>query len=327
MKKQNVKKLPEIAATDSNRRVIEAIQSGIEVDQKDEIGNTALIVAAGRGNDSLVKFLLKNGANVNAPTKTTVSSARGGTALIYAARYGHNKIVELLVQAGADVNARTAWAETPLYETTVRGDLKIFRYLVRHGAKPTLLETFVSIQNRRIDILRALLCAGADPNWKHPKTEQTLLGKAVHFTRDAAFVALLLKGGANPNAMTGRRYPLNLAAVIGDVKICKLLLRHGAKIDQQDFFKRTPVMDAAFKGHKEAVNLLLAKGADVRLRDNFGKSAWDLAKEGGNSKLLPSLLPSNASKSAENHKNSTRRSLRVRKRSSSQGRQSGKPSK
>lgn len=289
MKKKVACTLPEAAFGDDTKRVMGMVNSGSPVDQRDEIGNTALVIAAGRGNEDLVKALLKAGANVNATTSKTVSSARGGTALIYAVRAGYKSIAKRLVDAGAKVNAETTWGESPLYEATCQGDLKTVEYLIKQDAKPTLIVPFIAIQNRKLQILKAVLSAGANPNWRNPKTEDTLLGKALQFTKDPAFVSLLLKSGADPNILTGRRGPLNLAARFMGLKTCKLLVAHGAQVNRQDNFKRTPLMDAASRGREEIVKFLLVQSADIRKRDKEGKTAWDLAKEGGHLNLLPLL--------------------------------------
>jgi ankyrin repeat protein len=56
-----------------------------------------------------------------------------------------------------------------------------------------------------------------------------------------------------------------------------LLLDKGARIDDQDNRGRTALMIAAELGHRSAVELLLAHGADASLLDKQGKTARDLA--------------------------------------------------
>jgi ankyrin repeat protein len=68
-----------------------------------------------------------------------------------------------------------------------------------------------------------------------------------------------------------------------------LLLKHGAKVNDQDRFGRSALMDAAFKGQVKTVKFLLANGANPRLKDDDGKTAWDLAKENGHTEILPLL--------------------------------------
>ncbi|HCZ14113.1 MAG TPA: ankyrin repeat domain-containing protein [Accumulibacter sp.] len=61
-------------------------------------GWSPLIYAAFNGHRTTVEYLLKKGANVNATTEN------GSTALLFAARFGHIEIVSVLLQNKADPN-------------------------------------------------------------------------------------------------------------------------------------------------------------------------------------------------------------------------------
>src|ERR1035437_8683314 len=55
--------------------------------------------------------------------------------------------------------------------------------------------------------------------------------------------------------------------------IAQMLILHGARVDQADpATGSTPLNEAARKGHRELVALLLDKGADPKRRDNSGAS-------------------------------------------------------
>ncbi|XP_046560884.1 putative ankyrin repeat protein RF_0381 [Haliotis rubra] len=53
---------------------------------------------------------------------------------------------------------------------------------------------------------------------------------------------------------------------------------------------RTPIMAAAFSGHKSLFDFLESKGADLTLLDTFGDSVLHLACEGGNTALVDHLV-------------------------------------
>lgn len=294
--KKKQKSLIDIVLKGDTALLRAALAQGVSVNETDNLGGTALMAAAKFGHEGKVQVLLEAGADVNLAMSKKVSSTRGRTALLYAVSEGQKNVSKLLVEAGANVNAETTWGESPLYEATRRGEVEMVKYLLAQGAKPTWVPTFTAIRSRRGDILMALLDAGADPNWKSPKTEETLLGEAVQFTKDARFVLPLLKSGARPNDITGRRCPLNYAAWDGNVEICELLLKHGADVNKQDRFGRTALMDASFKGRIETVKFLLAKGANTEFKDKHGKTASDLAEENGFPELLELLEGSKTKK-------------------------------
>lgn len=63
-----------------------------------ELGaSTPLMEAAQEGHLELLRYLISQGANVNAKTAT------GDTALTYACENGHSDVAELLLQANADL--------------------------------------------------------------------------------------------------------------------------------------------------------------------------------------------------------------------------------
>ena len=50
-------------------------------------------------------------------------------------------------------------------------------------------------------------------------------------------------------------------------------------VDHRSYFNATPLMLAAQSGNVALVEALLARGADPRVRDHYGHSAWDYALE------------------------------------------------
>ena len=72
------------------------LSKGAKIDERNENGETALIIAAKQGNNFIVGLLLEHGANV------TCSDFLEHTALYYAAENGNNDIVEKLLLAGAE---------------------------------------------------------------------------------------------------------------------------------------------------------------------------------------------------------------------------------
>ena len=71
------------------------ITAGADVDAKNGVGFTPLIVAARNGRNDFVSLLLENGADPEAVDND------GRSAMHYASEAGYTEIVEMLLTAGA----------------------------------------------------------------------------------------------------------------------------------------------------------------------------------------------------------------------------------
>ena len=122
-------------------------------------GDTALIVAAGKGHTDIVELLVGAGADVNKADKI------GLTALMYAVQDGHADIMKLLFKARADVNQADSGGLTALMLAAEVGDMDIVRLLLEAGA---------DVNKADNDGLTALMLAA-----KHGHTDivNVLLGK------------------------------------------------------------------------------------------------------------------------------------------------------
>lgn len=92
---------------------------------------SALTIAAHRGHEHVIRWLLGRGADPNHDNR------EGRTALHVAAEGGHVTIVEMLLKAGVRVDTKTLdGRETPLIAAQRAGHAQIAAMLARAGAKP-----------------------------------------------------------------------------------------------------------------------------------------------------------------------------------------------
>jgi ankyrin repeat protein len=90
------------------------------------------------------------------------------------------------------------------------------------------------------------------------------------------------------------------AAAEGRLEMVEHLLREGTEVNVgQPMVGQTPLMCAAEKDHEAIVELLLANGADVRLKDPMGRSAIDYAERTASESLVPVLAEAYAEASPE----------------------------
>lgn len=103
----------------SSKDVQSLIRAGIDVNARDDWGQTALISVArwgkGRPQPELVKTLIQTGVDVNAKEDLV-----GDTALISLARWGEGRqispeVVKILIQAGVDVNVKDNYGHDALF--------------------------------------------------------------------------------------------------------------------------------------------------------------------------------------------------------------------
>ena len=105
------------------------IANGANVNAKDEDGHTPLHEAAGDNATETAALLLKNGAEVNAKNNG------GFTPLHYAATVNAPETAALLLKNGAEVNAKNNWDGTPLDWATRQEHSEIQSLLKRHGGR------------------------------------------------------------------------------------------------------------------------------------------------------------------------------------------------
>ena len=181
-------------------------------------------------------------------------------------------------------------------------DAELVAEAIRQGADVNALwedQTFLSaaVQIDKIELVRLLLAAGADPNGKNPDgtTALTWCGD------DPALTAALLDAGASALHERCERLwfsSLHHAAVDGDVARLRMLIERGDArylLNTFDTDGRTPLHEAASEGHCEAVQLLLDAGADPNLVDELSyNTAIGLATDGGHLGTVKLLLAAGA---------------------------------
>lgn len=254
------------------------LESGAEPDRPDADRATPILLACKSGFKRLVKSLLRKGVNLRAQTYGGVFSY-GETALSIAAGNGNREIVRMLLEAGADVNQPLRKGVTALASAAASGDVTIVRELIAAGGKASGIALFAPIRAGRVDILTELIAAGADVNVVD-RWGNSVLGSAVQ-SGHIGIVQAVIRAGAKLDVVSGGRTPLILAVCNERAELVKSLLAAGAKVDARDIYRCTAAMEAAVRSDVAVLKMLLAAGANPRLKNKNGKTAISLAGERG----------------------------------------------
>ncbi|KAJ5719185.1 hypothetical protein N7493_007640 [Penicillium malachiteum] len=99
--------------------------------------------------------------------------------------------------------------------------------------------------------------------------------------------------------------PMYLAAMQNEVEIAKILIYHGASLDEQEKFGLTPLLAAVSNANFEMVKLLLDNGANVENSDRGQRGPLYLASEEGNVDIVRLLLEHGANVYAKDEKGET----------------------
>jgi len=137
-------------------------------------------------------------------------------------------------------------------------------------------------KNGDLDAVRAALGDPPDfPNCRGPAGVGEIVLEYAIYHSPPAFIRALLELGADPNYGDHDGFPSLIAALTcaerGDMyELLDLLLAHGADIQQRGHNDYTPLHWAAAEGNVEAVEFLLARGADAGARTRIDDYATPL---------------------------------------------------
>jgi len=259
-------------------------------------GMTPLLYAARHGQTEITGMLLDAGADIH---KTEANSI---TPLLMAVETNSMDTARYLIEQGANIDTQDWYGRSPLWEAIN------VRNLYVHNDKFT---NYITNRDEILGLIRTLVEAGANldvrtkesPPIRHDLLEITGTLEWVDFTGQTPFIRaaragdltvmnLLLENGADPlietfegtNALmaaAGINWVVSQTWTEGDealLKAVQLCLDLGMDINQTNSMGLAAIHGAANRGANDVIELLVANGARLDIRDNEGRTPLDWAK-------------------------------------------------
>ena len=155
---------------------------------------------------------------------------------------------------------------TYLIEAALRGDVETTAFLLEHRADPNIASVYTgrtalheAAAYGHSAVVDLLLAYRADVTVKDRLSGETALAYATANV-DPRIVRSLLGAGARGGF---RRFGFSIDGGAGAREVVRLLVEHGADIDELDDWGRTPLMWAAQYADADTVELMIELGADV----------------------------------------------------------------
>ena len=293
--KVETRTLHELAASDDNAALLKQLQLGQAADALDNLGQTALHVAATNDKADNLETLLTYKADIHAKT-----AKKKIDALHLACAHGSLKAAKLLLARGANPQAAAPNGWTPLHSAAVNGQdaiVQLFHELGKDlspmcpdgtpldfarihkkttteallkslGAKKgATLSVHLAARHGNMDALKTWLSNRANVHFRERKHQATPLHWAAEADQLEAATFLLSKGAKTTSRTDGGWTALHSAAAKGSTNVVALLLKRRVPINAISQ-SGTP-LDLAIGYKKEA--------AAGMIRDKGGREGWQVS--------------------------------------------------
>ena len=274
--------------------LLNLIDHGAEVDEKDQRKRTALHYASERGDLKVVEALLSKGAEID------VEDGDHCTPLTLAAERRHNDILLYLIYHSADVNKKDGRKRTALHYASERGDLKVVKALLSKGAEINVEDEdrctplILAVKYQKFAIVYHLIKAGANVkglvDYFSGSGEGSYFGRgpllhslsyAINNNHIAEASVLITNGVGIEDELdiNPPRTALTWSAENGHDSLVRNLILRGVNVNYQDANGRSALHFAAASNHIQCGILLVEAGADLRLVDRDSRTPLNLASK------------------------------------------------
>lgn len=275
-------------------------------------------------HEAIIKLLINKNVMVNCSCNY---KKLHNTPLHLAILYDNYDLIEILLAKKVNIDIKNQCGKTPLELAIMKRNMEIIELILNNTIEVNISNNdytmllYYTINGGFIKIAIQLLSKCFNNVIEKVFGYNDLLYSAID-KRYYQIVKILVDRGVDINStyssswLISHQTPLHHACKNGDYIMVQLLLNKGADVDIKDEFNKTPLHVAVQEGHVHTVVTLLNHGADVNsffytFDDNY-YTALLLACEKGNEEIAKLLLNRGADVNIENKFGLTAFSLAVR---------------
>lgn len=260
------------------------LEAGADVNAQNDKGETALICACCLGNEACIKLLLAAEADLN------MKDQDGVAALMYSYKERHDDIVRMLLDAGCDVNVRNAEGMHLVVKLAKDGKWSFLKELMSSHRNIELTDAdSVSLFDEMVRTSdRDIISVWVNSKINTRSLTQNSVALFNWLRKDSdpihakQLIGLILEENIlNVNAVDKEGdTPLMYAVQNGDLSLAEILLNHRAEVNVADDDGLTALHIAAATKNCRTVKLLLDHGADAKARTNKQETVLHMAVSG-----------------------------------------------
>jgi ankyrin repeat protein/predicted membrane channel-forming protein YqfA (hemolysin III family) len=255
-----------------------------------ETSSTLLHIAASGGFLEAVKWLLDNGAEIDARDEPNNS-----TPMHYAAQLGRIDVIRFLKERGADIYARNSGDNSPMdIAASISNKTESIKCLKELGADVNVKDKYgeTAIHKAamfgKTESIKCLKELGADVNAKNNDGETPMFSAVKNYqVENIKYLAAL---GADVNAKNNEGNSILFLATLGEedtedkTECIKCLAALGADVNAKNNGGLTPIFGAVASGLISTLKCLKELGANMSVESNKGVTPLNFAVNLGDTK-------------------------------------------
>eukprot|EP01032_Pedospumella_encystans_P009143 gene9143-10790_t len=301
------------AANNNNVTLLEELlnRPGANINWMNSNNETALIQACYKGHTEVVSLLIEKKCDLNLREKD------GWTALHWASSKGHMDILNLLLSNGADTTIRKINGGLALDSAK---DAAVKLMFEQHAAKPNNNSSSSKANTTASTTTATTIDAGKSNNSNNAGTKvsgtasTTANTASTTVTSTAASTATAAATGsttvyAGPSADELGQQLFNACNSNDATKIGQILQSPNVNINWVNQNGESSLLQACYKGHLQAAQLMIAKGANLNVQEKDGWTALHWAVYKGHIAVLKCLLEAGADTTIKKNNGSTAESI------------------